>query len=212
MRGGETRGAVLRAGLQALAIVLPEQAIENLLAYVDLLVKWNRTYNLTAIRDGDEMVTQHLLDSLSILPYLDQAQSLADIGSGAGLPGIPLAIARRDLAVTLIESVQKKTAFQQQAKMDLGLSNVSIYSGRVEDFKRSSEFDAVTARAFSDLSMLTKVVAPLLWPGGRIYAMKGVMPQEEIAVLPTDWKLVAAPKLQIPGLEAERHLLILERS
>ena len=205
------RGAVLLEGLQVLGINLPEKAIDRLLAYVDLLVKWNRTYNLTAIRDGDEMVTQHLLDSLAILPFLQGVQSLADIGSGAGLPGIPLAIARPELGVTLIDSVQKKSAFQQQAKIDLALTNVSIYSGRIEDYGQHEDFDAVTARAFSDLSTLAKVAAPLLQPGGRIYAMKGVLPQDEIADLPVGWHVVSATRLQVTGLDAQRHLLILER-
>lgn len=205
------RNEVLRAGLNVLGIAVPETAVNRLLAYVDLLVKWNRTYNLTAIRGGDEMVTQHLLDSLSILPFLQGVQSLADIGSGAGLPGIPLAIAQPQLAVTLIDSVQKKSAFQQQAKIDLALTNVSIYSSRIEDCKQYEEFDAVTARAFSDLPALVKVAAPLLRPGGRIYAMKGALPQDEMAALPVGWHVVSAPRLQVPGLDAERHLLILGR-
>ena len=206
------RSEILRTGLQALGIVLPEVAIEKLLAYVDLLVKWNRTYNLTAIRDGDEMVTQHLLDSLSILPYLEDVRSLADIGSGAGLPGIPLAIARPELTVTLIDSVQKKSAFQQQAKIDLILPNVSIYSGRIEYCKQHGAFDAVTARAFSDLPTLVKAAAPMLRSGGRIYAMKGMLPQNEIEALTAGWRLAAAPRLQVPGLDAQRHLLIIERA
>ncbi|MFY9329214.1 MAG: 16S rRNA (guanine(527)-N(7))-methyltransferase RsmG [Georgfuchsia sp.] len=206
------RVSILQEGLQALGIVLPESATNKLLAYVDLLVKWNRTYNLTSIRNGDEMVTQHLLDSLSILSHVQDMQNLADIGSGAGLPGIPLAIARPELRVTLIDSVQKKSAFQQQAKIDLALPNVSIYSGRIEDYKRHGEFDAVTARAFSDLPTLVKSAAPILRPGGRIYAMKGVLPQDEMAVLAADWQVVATPRLQVPGLNAERHLLILERN
>lgn len=205
------RGTVLREGLQALGIALPETACKKLLAYVDLLVKWNRTYNLTAIRDGDEMVTQHLLDSLSILPYLKDEQHMADIGSGAGLPGIPLAIARPGLAVTLIDSVQKKSAFQQQAKIDLLLPNVSIYSGRIEDLKAVNGFCAISARAFSELPALVKLAVPVLRSGGRIYAMKGILPQDEIAALPAGWRVVAAPRLQVPGLDAERHLLILER-
>ncbi|CAG4884474.1 methyltransferase, SAM-dependent methyltransferase, glucose-inhibited cell-division protein [Georgfuchsia toluolica] len=206
------RNEILRAGLNALGLDLPETATQRLLAYVDLLVKWNRTYNLTAIRDGDEMVTQHLLDSLSILPFLQDVQSLADIGSGAGLPGIPLAIAQPQLAVTLIDSVQKKSAFQQQAKIDLALTNVSIYSGRIEDYRKYDEFDAVTARAFSDLPLLAKAAGPLLRPGGRIYAMKGVLPQDEMAALPAPWHVAATPRLLVPGLSAERHLLILERN
>ena len=153
------RPEALKDGLATLGINMPESGQAKLLAYVDLLVKWNATYNLTAIRDGDEMVSHHLLDSLAILPYLEQVKTLADIGSGAGLPGIPLALARPDLHVTLIESVQKKSAFQQQAKIDLGLSNVSIYSGRIQDFKSLGVFDAVTARAFSELDLLVKLGA-----------------------------------------------------
>jgi 16S rRNA (guanine527-N7)-methyltransferase len=206
------RGEVLGKGLQALGIDLPQTAVDKLLAYVDLLVKWNATYNLTAIRNGDDMVTQHLLDSLAILPYLNDVTSLADIGSGAGLPGIPLAIARADLRVTLIDSVQKKSAFQQQAKIDLELKNVSVYSGRIEDFKQHGAFDAVTARAFSDLPLLVNGGAPLLKPGGRVYAMKGVLPEGEMAALPADWRVTSSPKLHVPGLDAERHLLILERN
>ena len=204
-------GEVLRLGLDALGIDLPENGIDKLLIYVALLVKWNSTYNLTAIRDRDEMVTQHLLDSLAILPYLSEVKNLADIGSGAGLPGIPLAIARPDLQVTLIDSVKKKSAFQQQAKIDLRLENVSIYSGRIEDFEELGMFDAVTARAFSSLPLLVKVGAPLLRSGARIYAMKGVLPQEEIADLPSGWRIATSHRLQVPGLDAERHLLVLER-
>ncbi len=206
------RKDVLREGLQVLAIDLPESAIARLLDYVDLLVKWNGTYNLTAIRNPDDMVTQHLLDSLSIHHFLSGIRDLADIGSGAGLPGIPLAIARPDLKVTLIDSVQKKSAFQQQAKMGLQLSNVTIYAGRIEDFMQTKAFDVVTARAFSDLAQLVTRGGPLLREGGRILAMKGVVPREEIAALPSDWHVTAIEPLRVPGLDAERHLLILERS
>lgn len=212
MRITQTRGDVLHEGLHALAIDLPEAAVEKLLAYVELLAKWNGTYNLTAIREGDAMVTQHLLDSLSICQYLNGIDGLADIGSGAGMPGIPLAIARPDLQVTLIDSVQKKSAFQQQAKIDLGLGNVNIYSGRVEDFPPQEKFDAVTARAFSGLSVLAKSAGPLLKSGGRILAMKGVLPQDEIDALPANWRVAAVEQLHVPGLNAERHLLILERN
>lgn len=207
-----TRREVLCGGLQALGMTLPASAVERLLAYVDLLEKWNKTYNLTAIRDGDEMVTQHLLDSLAIAPHLAGVRKLADIGSGAGLPGIPLAITCPELAVTLIDSVQKKSAFQQQAKIALGLDNVSIYSGRIEDYQAKGVFCAVTARAFSELTKLVAAGGPLLRKGGRIYAMKGVFPQEEIDALPPDWHVAQALPLQVPGLNAERHLLILERS
>lgn len=207
-----SRRHVLVSGLQALGISLPDASVDQLLNYVELLEKWNQTYNLTAIRHGDDMVTQHLLDSLALVPYLNGVHSLADIGSGAGLPGIPLAIACPALAVTLIESVQKKSAFQQQAKIALGLKNVSIYSGRVEDLKQFGAFDATTARAFSSLSALVVASQALLKPDGHIYAMKGVLPEDEIAALPAGWKVSRAQSIIVPGLDVERHLLILERN
>lgn len=206
------RRKVLVSGLDALRVSLSRTAIDKLLAYVELLEKWNKTYNLTAIRDGDDMVAQHLLDSLAIAPYLEGVHSLADLGSGAGLPGIPLAIALPDLVVTLIESVQKKSAFQQQAQIALELDNVSIYSGRIEEFKGHGEFDATTARAFSRLAELVLASAPLLKTGGRIFAMKGLLPVDEVADLPQDWKVALTESLTVPGLNAERHLLILERN
>lgn len=207
-----SRESVLRAGLQTLGIVLPDAAIEKLLTYVQLLEKWNKTYNLTAIRGGDDMVVQHLLDSLAIVPHLVGVHTLMDIGSGAGLPGVPVAISRPDMLVTLVDAVQKKSAFQQQAKIALGLENVSIYSGRVEDCGRVGQFDAATARAFSALASLVVVAEPLLKPNGRIFAMKGTLPADELAALPPSWKVARTERLSVPGLDAERHLLILERS
>ena len=152
------------------------------------------------------MVTHHLLDSLAVLPHLGNAMTLADVGSGAGLPGLPMAICRPELQVTSIEANQKKAAFQQQAKIELGLTNVSIHCGRIEALK--GNFDAVISRAFAELADFVRLAGHL---ARRLLAMKGGYPQEEIARLPVGWRLAETVKLGIPGLGAERHLLILER-
>ena len=201
----------LADGVAALGIALPEGAQARLLAYLALLLKWNRTYNLTAVRDEADMVTHHLLDSLTVLPQLGDAKTLADIGSGAGLPGFVLAVARPDLAVTSVEASQKKAAFQQQAKIELGLGNVNIHAGRVESLAADASFDAVISRAFSSLADFVGLAGRLVAGGGRLLAMKGVYPADEIAALPAGWRVVAAPVLAVPGLDAQRHLIILER-
>ena len=201
----------LGAGIAALGLTLPEGAAAKLLAYLALLQKWNRVYNLTAIDDLAAMVVQHLLDSLAVLPHLPPVANLADVGSGAGLPGIPLAVARPEMAVTLVEAVHKKSAFQQQAKIELGLSNVSIYFGRVEDMAGTGSFEAVTSRAFAELAEFIRVAGHLAAPAGRLYAMKGAFPATEIAALPAGWRVVDSRALQVPGLGAERHLIVLER-
>ena len=204
----------LRAGITALDLVLPVGAEDKLLSYLALLTKWNRTYNLTAIRDPEQMVTHHLLDSLSVLPVLEKSAqagrqniSLADIGSGAGLPGLVLAIARPDWMITSLESVEKKAAFQRQAKIELGLDNVSIRCARVEDVTES--FTDVISRAFASLADFIRLaghLSPCLW------AMKGVYPADEMAALLTGWQVAATHSLSVPGLAAQRHLLQLERT
>lgn len=202
----------LRAGIAELGLKLPAQAEEKLLAYLALLAKWNRTYNLTAVRDEEAMVSHHLLDSLAVLPQLEGIAALADVGSGGGLPGIPLALARPDLRVTLIESSQKKASFLQQAKIELKLDNVSIYCGRVEQATGLSPFEAVISRAFSELTEFAALAGHLLAPGGRLLAMKGVLPQDEIDRLPAGWRLVRSVPLVVPGLSAERHLILIEKA
>lgn len=202
----------LRAGIAALALDLPGEAEMKLRRYLELLAKWNRTYNLTAVRDGAEMVSVHLLDSLAVAPYLGTIGSLADVGSGAGLPGIPLALVRPELRVTLIESNHKKASFLQQAKIELGLDNVSIHCGRVEQATGLSPFDAVISRAFSDLAEFARLAGHLLAPGGRLLAMKGILPQDEINRLPDGWRLAQALPLAVPGLAAQRHLIVIERA
>lgn len=200
----------LAVGVAALGLTLPDGAEVRLLAYLALLDKWNRVYNLTAVRDAERMVSHHLLDSLAAAP-LFQGAAVLDVGSGGGLPGIPLAIARPELQVTLIDSIAKKTAFLLQAKAELGLVNLNVVTGRVEDFRPDSTFDVITSRAFSDLKEFVTLTRHLLKPAGRWLAMKGLMPHEEIANLP-DWvKVSANHELAVPGLEASRHMIVLER-
>lgn len=204
----------LQAGLAALGLDLPEKMQTSLLAYVALLKKWNRTYNLTAIREESEMLTQHLLDSLSVLPVLHESalagRRWADVGSGAGLPGIPLAIARPDLEMTLIEAVEKKSAFQRQAKIELGLPNITVLNTRVEDVSGGT-FDVVVSRAFAELASFVDLAGHLLAAGGRLYAMKGLVPEDEINHLPLGWRMLDCIRLNVPGLDAERHLIVLEK-
>lgn len=204
----------LAAGVAALGLGLPDGAEAKLLAYLALLDKWNRVYNLTAVRDAERMVSHHLLDSLVAAPFFQGGRhkppSVLDVGSGGGLPGIPLAIARPELHVTLIDSIAKKTAFLMQAKAELGLVNLQVVTARVEDFHPETSFDVITSRAFSDLKAFVTLTRHLLEPGGRWLAMKGLMPHEEIASLP-DWvKVSANHALTVPGLEASRHLIVLE--
>ncbi|OZA30243.1 MAG: 16S rRNA (guanine(527)-N(7))-methyltransferase RsmG [Hydrogenophilales bacterium 17-61-9] len=208
--------AQLSAGVAALGLSLPDAAEAKLLAYLALLDKWNRVYNLTAVRDTERMVSHHLLDSLVAAPFFQggthKPASVLDVGSGGGLPGIPLAIARPELQVTLIDSIAKKTAFLLQAKTELGLANVHVVTARVEDFHPETAFDVITSRAFSDLKEFVTLTRHLLEPGGHWLAMKGLMPHEEIASLP-DWVEVSANHaLTVPGLEASRHLIVLERA
>lgn len=201
----------LGAGVAVLGLALPTGAEAQMIAYLHLLKKWNNVYNLTAIRDAASMVRLHLLDSLSVLPHLPPVRSMADIGSGAGLPGIPLAIARPDTPVVLVEAVGKKASFLQQVKIELGLSNVSIHSGRVEQWLDEADFDAVISRACSDLAEFIRLAGRLVGAGGRLYAMKGAYPDAEIAHIPAPWRLAAARQLKVPGLSGQRNLIILER-
>lgn len=202
----------LRMRAAAMGVALDVGAGEKLLAFQALLIKWNRTYNLTAIRDPEEMLTHHLLDSLVVAPVLPHGlRTLADVGSGGGLPGIPLAIARPELEVTLIETSSKKSAFQQQAKIELGLTNVSIYSGRVEEYPKRHSFDGVISRAFAELKDFVVWAGDLAKPEGRLFAMKGVYPEAEIAALPEGWKVLSSQPLLVSGLDAQRHLLTLGR-
>ncbi|MCB1898233.1 16S rRNA (guanine(527)-N(7))-methyltransferase RsmG [Cognatazoarcus halotolerans] len=203
--------ASLARGLTEMRLELPPSAEERLVAFAELLNKWNRVYNLTAIRDPQQVVTHHLLDSLSVLPCLGAVKTLVDVGSGGGLPGIPLAIARPDLQVTSIETVSKKASFQQQAKIELGLDNFAPLCARVEKVRLDAPVDAVISRAFSDLADFVDLTAHLLAPEGRLYAMKGIYPDEELARLPAGFVLERAIELTVPDLDASRHLLVIRR-
>ena len=199
----------LAAGIAALGLALPEGAEVKLLTYLALLDKWNRVYNLTAVRDAERMVSHHLLDSLAAVPFF-QGERVLDVGSGGGLPGIPLAIARPELQVTLIDSIAKKTAFLLQAKAELGLGNLTVVTGRVEDYRPAGGFDVITSRAFSDLREFVALTRHLLKRGGCWLAMKGLYPNEEIAQLPPGVKVGADYELVVPGLDATRHMIVLE--
>jgi 16S rRNA (guanine527-N7)-methyltransferase len=197
----------LADGLAKLEIALPEAVQWQLLAFLDLLLKWNKTYNLTALRDPDQAISHHLLDSLAILPHVGDGP-LLDVGSGGGLPGIPLAIARPDLAVCMVDTVQKKTTFLQQAVIELGLKNVTVHHARVEEMV--GQFAQITSRAFAELSLFVNLTRHLLAPGGRWLAMKGMRPDGEIAALPAGIVVDSIIPLTVPGLDAERHLIILK--
>jgi len=204
----------LRDELDAgLAMFSLEAALaEPLLAYLSLLERWNRTYNLTAIRDPRDMIAKHLLDSLAMQPYVRDVATLADLGTGPGLPGIPLAIAVPSLQVTLVESNGKKARFLREAVRSLGLGNARVAESRAEALDEPGAYAAITARALATLPDILAVGGHLLTPGGRLLAMKGARPDEEIAALPAEWRLEAIHALSVPGLAAERHLVVVGRS
>jgi len=199
----------LVAGIAALQLEVQPAAVERLLDYVDLLDRWNATYNLSAVRDRAQMVTRHLLDSLSVAPYVSGA-TLADLGSGAGLPGIPLAILAPGRAVLLVDSNGKKTRFLRAAVRELGLANVRVQESRVE--AAAGTHDCVTARAFASLAEMLEWGGHLLAPGGRWLAMKGRDPADEIAALPAGFRVEAVHALTVPGLDAERCVVVIRRS
>lgn len=181
-----------------------------LLAYLALLQKWNAAYNLTAIREPEQMLGLHLLDSLSILPQVE-GERLVDIGSGAGLPGIPLAIARPQLAVSLVEPVGKKARFLREVVRQLRLTNVRVFDCRAEQVDEPATYDCLSARALGSLAQLIAFGGHLLRPGGRLLAMKGQWPAEELPALPAGWVLDGSQRLAVPEVEGERHLLVLKR-
>jgi 16S rRNA (guanine527-N7)-methyltransferase len=201
---------MLADGARSLPLVLSEAQLGQLIDYLALLAKWNAVYNLTAVRDPAQMVTQHLLDSLAALPAFAGAKNVLDVGAGGGLPGMVLAIARSDMHVSMIDTVHKKTAFLTQAKAELGLANVTIHTARVEQLQVPEKFDVITSRAFAELNDFVTWSGHLLKEGGRFIALKGVKPDEEIARLPAGWKVTGVQPLNVPGLQAERHLVFIE--
>jgi 16S rRNA (guanine527-N7)-methyltransferase len=211
----------LADGIKSLGLPLGPEVQTRLLAYVGLLQKWNKTYNLTAIRQPAEMVSHHVLDALSVLPALlawlqksalaeRQLLRLCDVGSGAGLPGLVLAMAQPDWQWTSVDAVDKKAAFQRQACIELGLRNVQVISGRVETVPAAG-FDLVISRAFAELADFVQWSGHLANTDGYLLAMKGVLPEDEIARLPEAWRVVEIFPLLVPGLDAQRHLIVLKK-
>jgi 16S rRNA (guanine527-N7)-methyltransferase len=198
----------LSEGLAGLGLALPDDAPDRLLRYLGLLQKWNRTYNLTAIREPSRLVSHHLLDCLAAVPHVPEG-SVVDIGSGGGLPGVPLAIAQPERLATLLDSNHKKGAFLRQVIIECGLRNAQVHVGRAEEWQPAVRFDVAVSRAFADLAGFAEAARHLVKPGGTLAAMKGVYPDEELALLPQDVALIQAIPLQVPSLKAARHLLLL---
>lgn len=202
---------LLEVGLRELNLSVDAHQTRLLLEYLQILLKWNSAYNLTAVRDPKAMMTSHILDSLSIAPYI-QGQRVLDVGTGAGLPGIPLAIFYPDRQFTLLDSNGKKIRFIFQVKNQLGLNNLTEIQNRAERYQPKILFDAVTSRAFSSLSDMTKTTNHLLSDGGRFYAMKGTLPTQELSMLTKHYKVVGSHELFVPGIKNDRHLIEIESS
>jgi len=203
--------ALLRQGIADLGLALPQSATGRLLDYLALLAKWNRIYNLTAIREEAKWVSLHLLDSLVVVPHLPPGR-VVDVGSGAGLPGIPIALACPDRQVTLLDSNQKKGAFLTQASTELALANVKVVIERAESYQPDTAYEVVISRAFSSIADFIRIAGHLCRPGGLLAAMKGTRPDAEIAQLPASWTAETIIPLHVPGLGAQRHLVMLRRS
>ena len=203
--------ARLEQGIGDLGLALPQSTTVRMLDYLTLLAKWNRVYNLTAIREETKWISHHLLDSLAVVPHLP-AGRLVDAGTGAGLPGIPIAFACPERPVTLLDSNQKKGAFLTQASAELALTNVKVVIERAESYSPDHAFDVVISRAFSSIPDFIRLAGHLCRPGGVLAAMKGARPDAEIAQLPEAWKAETIIPLHVPLLDAERHLVMLRRS
>ena len=201
---------MIAEGLAAMSLGATPEQQSQLAAHLELISKWNRVHNLTAVRETTQMVVLHVLDSLSLAPHLGDARTLLDVGSGPGFPGIPLAIVRPDLEVTLLDSSSKKCTFLEQARAELGLANVRVACERVEAWKPEARFDLVVSRAFAELQDFVAQAGHLAAPGGRMLAMKGVYPFEEIARVPTSHRVAGVIELAVPMLDAKRHLVSLE--
>ncbi|HBC02222.1 16S rRNA (guanine(527)-N(7))-methyltransferase RsmG [Stutzerimonas kunmingensis] len=209
----ESHAAELVRGALALGVELSEGQQQQLLAYLALLIKWNKAYNLTAVRDPDEMVSRHLLDSLSVVSFVaESGQTWLDVGSGGGMPGVPLAIMFPDRSFTLLDSNGKKTRFLTQVKLELKLANLEVVHSRVEQFQPAEAFDGITSRAFSSLEDFASWTRHLGNTQTRWLAMKGVQPDDELQRLPADFRLDACHVLKVPGCQGQRHLLILRRT
>ena len=199
-------------GAGTMALALSAETAGRCAQYLRLIEKWNRVHNLTAVRETEQMVVLHVLDSLSVLPHVSGAKSLLDVGTGAGLPGIPLALALPALEVTLLDASHKKATFLRQAKAELALENVQVACERVEQWRPGRTFDVVVSRAFADLAEFVEQAQHLVAPGGRLLAMKGVYPFEEIARVPASHRVAEVRELRVPALDAKRHLVFLEKA
>ena len=203
----------LSTGARQLGVELSEAQHAQLLAYLALLIKWNKAYNLTAVRNPDEMVSRHLLDSLSVVPFVAQyGDNWLDVGSGGGMPGIPLAILFPERRFTLLDSNGKKTRFLTQVKLELKLANLEVIHSRVEEFRPQVPFSGICSRAFSSLQDFTDWTRHLGNGDTHWLAMKGVQPDDELQALPADFRLQSCDVLKVPGCQGQRHLLILRRS
>ena len=202
--------AKLAPGLAALGVTLPPGGAERLLEFVELLQRWNQAYNLTAVRDPAEMLTKHILDSLAVLPYV-RSGPVQDVGAGAGLPGIPLAIALPETRFVLLDSNGKKTRFMVQAKAALKLHNVEVVQARAEDYRPPVPFATVLSRAFASLGEFVTLAGAGCAPGGRLLAMKGASPEEELAAIPAGFRVLGVYPLKVPGLNAERCVVEIEK-
>ncbi|MES2580887.1 MAG: 16S rRNA (guanine(527)-N(7))-methyltransferase RsmG [Pseudomonadota bacterium] len=200
-----SQAELLAQGIASMGLSLSVEAQEKLLAYLSLLHKWNKVYNLTAVRDPLEMVTLHLLDSFSVLPYVN-SKNILDVGSGGGLPGVVLAICKPELQVTTIDTVQKKAIFMRQVKGELGLDNLSVIHARVENFQPSEPFELVISRAFSEIALFIQLTKHLIAENGQWLAMKGVVPVGELEGLSMQANNIIP--LKVAGLDAERHLVV----
>lgn len=198
----------LEVGAEQLGIKLTVQQCQQLNDYLILLGKWNKTYNLTAIRDSAFMVPYHVLDSLSVVPYLEDSRNLLDVGSGGGMPGVPIAVICPDTVVTLIDANQKKTAFLRQVALELNLANIRVKTVRVEHFRKDTLFDTIISRAFSEIDTFVRLTVHLLGKGGKWLAMKGAFPEQELEQLDADrFNVNCVYPLRVPGLDGQRHLV-----
>ena len=208
--------ALLNEGAAKLTISLSARQIDKLLDYLALLVKWNSVYNLTSVRDPQQMVIQHLLDAMSALFAFKGAKKVLDVGTGGGLPGIVIAIwameAEPEMQVHLIDTVKKKTAFLTQVKAELGLEQVTVHSGHVEKLVSENTFDVITSRAFAELIDFVNLSGHLLEQDGSMIALKGKMPEEEIKRLPLAWRVEKVESLSVPGMQADRHLVWIKKN
>ena len=206
-----TYSSAISAGATQMGISLSDHQLELLVQYLELFIKWNKAYNLTAIRDPEEMFIKHIIDSLSITPFI-KGESILDVGTGPGLPGIPMAIMFPTKHFSLLDSNGKKTRFLVQAKMSLVLSNVDVFNVRVESLSNDKLFDQIMSRAFTALDNMVNLCKHLLTPGGEFLAMKGLIPKDEIAMVDSDYGIESISPLTVPGCMDQRHLIIVKKN